>query len=205
MLGFLTSMISRKRLKQVRTAAYAAAEIGEMFEIEESARVVNESGDKSKLTIGSHVLLAGRVHSSPHASIEIGDYCYIASGVRIAAATSVKIGDYVGIASHTFVIDNNNHPIEPAARKAHRIRVAPGGEGYPSDGAAWEMSERAPIVIEDNVWIGMYCYIAKGITIGEGSIVARQSVVTKDVEPYVIVAGNPARVVKRLERPESTK
>ena len=57
----------------------------------------------------------------------------------------------------------------------------------------------APIRIEDKVWIGMDALILKGVTIGEGSVVAARSVVTKDVPPYSLVAGNPARVVKSLK------
>jgi acetyltransferase-like isoleucine patch superfamily enzyme len=54
-------------------------------------------------------------------------------------------------------------------------------------------------MIEDKVWIGMDALILKGVTIGEGSVVAARSVVTKDVPPYSLVAGNPARVVKSLK------
>ena len=72
-------------------------------------------------------------------------------------------------------------------------------EGFHTPAWRWENSEHAPIVIGDNVWIGEYSAILKGVTIGEGSIVASHSVVTKDVPPYTIVAGNPARIVKHLE------
>ncbi len=54
----------------------------------------------------------------------------------------------------------------------------------------------APVTIEDGVWIGAYATILPGVTIGEGAIVAACAVVTKDVPPFTIVAGNPARVVK---------
>jgi len=57
----------------------------------------------------------------------------------------------------------------------------------------------APVTIEDGVWIGAYATILPGVTVGEGAIVAARAVVTKDVPPFVIVAGNPARVVKARE------
>jgi len=200
MIGVLKNYYEKRHIKHALQSCHRNAKIGNMFEIDLGAMIINESGDKSNITLGHHNHLAGKLQTSPHGKIQIGNYCYFSTGAFIGAASVIKIGDYVGIAHYTYVVDNNNHPIEPEARKQHRIRVAPGGEGYPSVGVSWELSEMSPITIEDNVWIGMYCYIGKGITIGEGSIVARQSVVTKDVPPYTIVAGNPAKIVKELKR-----
>ena len=59
-----------------------------------------------------------------------------------------------------------------------------------------------PVRIGSDVWIGFDCCILPGVTIGNGSIVGARSVVCEDVEPYTIVAGNPARVVRRLNKPE---
>jgi acetyltransferase-like isoleucine patch superfamily enzyme len=70
-------------------------------------------------------------------------------------------------------------------------------------GPLWNWNEhvdRKPIVIEDNVWIGERSTILKGVTIGRGSVVGCNSVVTHDVPPYCVVAGNPARIVKRLNK-----
>ena len=68
-------------------------------------------------------------------------------------------------------------------------------------GDAWRptKSDNKPVFIEDNVWIGEFASVLKGVHIGLGSIVASNSVVVKDVPPYSIVAGNPAKVVKRIE------
>jgi galactoside O-acetyltransferase len=62
----------------------------------------------------------------------------------------------------------------------------------------WTDVSSAPIFIRDRVWIGFDAVILKGVTIGEGAIVGARSVVTSDVEPYTVVAGNPARLVRRL-------
>ena len=62
----------------------------------------------------------------------------------------------------------------------------------------WSKIKRAPIVIERRVWIGFNCIILKGITIGEGAVVGAGSMVCRDVPPYSLVVGHPARVVKRL-------
>ena len=61
---------------------------------------------------------------------------------------------------------------------------------------------RKPIVIKDKAWIGFNSIILKGVTIGEGAIVGAGSVVTKDVPPYTIVAGNPARIVREIPENE---
>ena len=58
-------------------------------------------------------------------------------------------------------------------------------------------TEVDPIVIEDDVWIGARVIILKGVTIGKGSIIGAGSVVTKDVEPYSIVGGNPAKLIRK--------
>lgn len=200
MIHLFLNFYENYQKKRTLANCYQNAQIGADFDVETSARINNESGDKANIKIGHNTFLAGKIRTSPHGKVQIGNYCYISTGAFLGAANSITIGDYVGIAHYTFIVDNNNHPVEPEARKEHRIRVAPGGKGYSSVGASWELSDNAPIVIGDNVWIGMYCFIAKGITIGEGAVVARQSVVTKDVAPYTVVAGNPARVVKELKR-----
>ena len=74
--------------------------------------------------------------------------------------------------------------------------------GFSNDNWSWKHAESAPVVIEDNVWIGQYSTILKGVTIGKGAIVATRAVVTKDVPPYTIVAGNPAKVVKKIQYEE---
>ena len=56
----------------------------------------------------------------------------------------------------------------------------------------------APIRIADKAWLGMNVTVLKGVTIGEGAVVAAGSIVTKDVPPWTLVAGNPARVIKEL-------
>ena len=63
----------------------------------------------------------------------------------------------------------------------------------------WNIVKTKPIVIEDDVWVGFNSIILKGVTIGKGSIVAAGSVVSKDVEPFTVVAGNPALVIKKMK------
>jgi galactoside O-acetyltransferase len=62
----------------------------------------------------------------------------------------------------------------------------------------WNGVSIRPVIINDKAWIGFNAILLKGVVIGEGAVVAAGSVVTKDVEPWTMVAGNPARVIKRL-------
>lgn len=93
--------------------------------------------------------------------------------VKIRCSESITICEGAKIAHDVTIMDSDGHTIEY--------------EGY---------MKRKPIVIEKNVWIGTKSVILKGVTIGEGAIVAAGSVVTKDVPAHSLVAGNPARVIK---------
>ena len=200
MLHRVRSFYENYSLKESMKQCRHNAVIQNPFIIEFGAKIINESNDKSTIRLGHHNTLSGLLRTSERGRIEIGSYCAIRTGTYLGAANLIKIGNFVGIAQNTHIFDNNNHPISPKKRIFHRIRVAPEGEDYLSLGAQWELSDSAPIIIEDNVWIGMNCFIGKGVKIGEGAIVARQSVVTKDVPPFTIVAGNPAKVVKKIDK-----
>lgn len=102
------------------------------------------------------------------------------NGAGIQAYTSVKIGPRCILGS-TVIIDSDFHPLDPARRH---------------DPNAPMLS--APIEIGENVWLGGQSAVLKGSTIGENSVVGFRGVVTGDVPANVVVAGNPARVVKQL-------
>jgi len=116
--------------------------------------------------------------------ITIGDNCTIMYRFQCNAAESVKIGNNVLIASNVLITDSD-HVVEPGDLPVtkNRKRVT------------------SPVQIQDNCWIGQNAVILKGVTIGHDSIVGAGAVVTKDVLPYNVVAGNPARVIKILPKP----
>lgn len=143
-----------------------------------------------KIIIGNHAFLDCRLYCFGNGNIIIGDHSSIRYNSRIGAVEQVSIGNYVIVSNHVTIMDNNNHPTHPA----QRMKMI--GSGYGSELWSWKHADAKPVVIHDNVWIGEYARINKGVTIGEGSIVAANAVVTKDVPPYSIVAGNPAVVVK---------
>jgi acetyltransferase-like isoleucine patch superfamily enzyme len=143
----------------------------------------------SKVRAASLRAFKAKVHSTAFISygsrffgpkgIEIGAHSFIGPHVNIVANdTTVKIGDNVLIAAGTKII-GRNHNYES---KDKTIKE----QGY----------VQAPIVIENNVWIGYHVVILSGVTIGEGAIIAAGSVVTKDVGANKIVGGIPARTLK---------
>lgn len=104
------------------------------------------------------------------------------TGATLVAAERITIGDRVLIGANTTIVDTDFHPLAPAARRAD-----------PQAGA------HAPVTIEDDVFIGMQCLILKGVRLGAGCVIGAGSVVTRDVPPGALAAGNPARVVRRRE------
>lgn len=114
----------------------------------------------------------------PHASLTIGDDFGMTGGA-IICEQRVTIGHRVWVGANSVIADTDFHPLDPA----HRMES-------PADGAT------APVHIDDDVFIGMQVLILKGVTIGTGSVIGAGSVVTRNVPANVIVAGNPARVIR---------
>lgn len=190
-----------QQLKRSYNEWYQNATIDNNFEIQLSSQIFNESGNKANIIIGHHCKVLGRMVCKTNGKIAMGNYSALEDGVSIQCLEKITIGHYVNIANDTVVTDNNSHSTRAEDWVKHCITTSPGGPGYPGLGNGWEFSESSPVVIENVVWIGARCVILKGVTIGEGAIVARNSVVTKDIPPYTMVGGNPAKVLKKLEKP----
>lgn len=155
-------------------------------------RIINQNSRES-IVIGDNVTINGELSCSTRGRISIGDNTIIHHGTFIAADNSISIGKCCLIARDVLIQDNNSHPIDPAKRLAQALDYRGHTDTYES--------ENGPIVLEDCVWVGTRSIILKNVTIGSGSIIAAGSVVTKDVPPMSIVAGNPARVVKNIGNP----
>lgn len=144
----------------------------------------------SDIVIEDNCIIEGTLLSAAHGKIHMGKYSKIGSNSHLRCVDKIILGDYSAIANNTVICDNNNHPVNPADRMI--MRQTPIG----SDERSWKHADHAPIIIGKNVWIGEYVRICKGVTIGDGSVVAANAVVTKDVPANCIVAGNPAKIVK---------
>ncbi len=128
--------------------------------------------------IGRRAVFYPGVWISPPYNLEVGDDVDFALDVIVITSGTVKIGSRVLIGYRT-QINSSNHAIPP-----------PPGRIFGS------AADKRPVVIEDDVWIGGNCMIMAGVRIGEGAVVAGGAVVTKDVEPYSIVGGCPARLIR---------
>ena len=117
---------------------------------------------------------------APHSRIIVGDGARL-SGAGVQSNLRVTIGPRCMVSS-TIIIDSDFHQLDPVLRHDSTVPVP-----------------CAPVVLEENVWVGGQSAILKGVTVGENSVVAFRAVVTKDVPPNVVVAGNPARVIKQLD------
>jgi acetyltransferase-like isoleucine patch superfamily enzyme len=126
-------------------------------------------------------------------SVTIGDYSLL-NGALIMAEERIEIGSYCMISWNVGIADGDFHPIDAAQRRIDAIALAPFAENRPPRPPIGT----APVIIKDNVWIGMGAVILKGVTIGENAIIAAGAIVTKDVPANAIVGGNPAQVVKML-------
>jgi acetyltransferase-like isoleucine patch superfamily enzyme len=162
-----------------------------------SARIRNALGDSSKIVIGARSHIRGELMILGHGGrISIGEWCYVGVGTRIWSAATIEIGDRVLISHSVNIFDNLSHPLRASQRHEQAKQIFT--SGHPSE---IDLDEK-PIKIGDDAWIGAGAMVMRGVSVGEGGIVAAGAVVTKDVPAYSIVAGNPAVVVRELSSDE---
>lgn len=139
-------------------------------------------GEKARLRLGANLSVCRGAYFSvwDNSWIEIGRGTYIGNDVFISSSCGLRIGEDSLIGLGTKIMDYDGHPIYLSEPSTSPVR---GGQ-------------KAKITIGNRVWIGFQCLILKGVTIGDGAIVASHSVVTEDVPANAIVAGNPARVIR---------
>lgn len=115
-----------------------------------------------------------------HPSIIIGDNCWIGIRNSFAAIDRIEIGKDVLFAGYVHITDHSH-----------------GYEDINTPISQQKLISKGPVIIEDQCWLGFGCEILSGVHIGRHSVVAARAVVTKDVPPYCVVAGNPAKIVKK--------
>ena len=126
--------------------------------------------------------LQGAIYLENGASLKIGNNVGMSS-TRLWIHESARIGNNVKIGGCVLITDTDAHPMDYMARRSSN-----------------EGTKSAPVVIEDDVWVGAHCIILKGVTIGARSVIGAGSVVTKSIPADCVAAGNPCRVIKSLNQ-----
>ena len=194
---FCSNLIAYGRSMERERLFENSAHIDTSVKILPNAEVENLAGNPDLISIEANSVLRGQLLIFPHGGrISIGQDCYLGDGSKIWSGESIEIGSRVFISHNVNIHDNNAHSIDPQLRYKHFLAIM--STGHPRENTVGIVSQ--PIIIEDDVWIGFNSIIMKGVKIGKCAIVAAGSVVTKDVPEFSIVAGNPAKVVKNIEK-----
>lgn len=137
-----------------------------------------------KLRLGAGCYIRSRRHAPvdlyvAHAgSLEVGPDTFINQGVRISCSRRISIGTGCLIGDDSVILDNDYHALP--------------GEEEPTS---------APVTIGDHVWIATRVIVLRGVTIGDSSVIGAGSVVTKDIPPFSLAVGVPARVIRKVTEP----
>lgn len=136
------------------------------------------------ISIGKNVFMYGPVRltsvkaGAHEGQISIGNSVLITPGVRVSSARSIVIGDHCMLGNHCYLMDSDWHDIYDRNIIVGHAR---------------------PVVLEENVWVGDSAIICKGVRVGRNSVIGAGSVVRRNVPANTVVAGNPARVVRKLD------
>jgi acetyltransferase-like isoleucine patch superfamily enzyme len=161
-----------------------------------NSRVFNHARNPQSIELRQGVFIDGTLEVYEKGKITIDDYTFFGNS-RIYCANSVSIGKGCWIADHVSIMDSNLHPISAKRRFEDAVNFSKGI--FPD---VYSNIPNSPVVIKDSVWIGVSSVVLKGVTIGEGAVIGAGSVVTKDVPPWTIVAGNPARIIREIPEDE---
>lgn len=198
-LGYLLSLIYSRKLLVFFSAIFTIIRTGyysrSFKAFHKTSRVGNGFNGHclQYISVGKNVIIGKNVtltawddfHGQQFSpSIIIGNNSSIGNNSHITAINKIKIGNNVLTGKNILITDNSH-----GSSILEEIHIAPKTRPLYSKGA---------VIIEDNVWIGEKCSIMPGVHIGYGCIIAANSVVTKDVPSYCIVAGIPAKVVKKM-------
>lgn len=155
---------------------------------------------KTYVRIGNDGMIGGRfVFETQEGEVVIGDRVLMESATVICR-TKIAIADDVIIESGVCLYDHTSHSLDYREREKDIKTVVEDhrhGRRFVQS-KDWSVVGAKPIIIQKNAWIGRNVVILKGVTVGEGAVVAPFSVVTRNVEPWTQVGGNPAQPVRSL-------
>jgi acetyltransferase-like isoleucine patch superfamily enzyme len=148
-----------------------------------------------RVRIGAQSIVHCRIAFDGPGVVTIGSRCFIGAS-HLVCHTAITIGDDTIISWGVTIADHDSHAVEWRGR---RNDVSEWMRGQKD----WDSVNIAPVELGSRVWIGFGVTILKGVTVGDGAVIAARSVVTRDVPPNVLVAGTPARIVRHIN--ESTE
>ena len=184
-----------KRYQRERRKLFYAqkAIINETAKIEDVA-VIKNNRDRSCIQIGYKTLFKGEAMTFRHGGqITIGDYCFVGEQTKIWSAKKITIGNRVLISHNVNIHDQISHPLNSAERHEDYKYIFENGFQPELD-----LKEKE-VIIGDDVWIGCNVTILKGVTIGKGAIIGACTLITEDVPEFAVIAGNPARIIKKSD------
>ncbi|MGX1743885.1 chloramphenicol acetyltransferase [Bosea sp. NPDC055353] len=152
--------------------------------------LIDPTAQVRQATLGRYTAIGAR---TIFAESTMGDYSYVVNDANVIYTT---IGKFCSIAAMTR-INPGNHPMHRASQSHFTYRAAAYFDDAEDDAAFFDWRRAHAVTIGHDVWIGHGAIVLAGRNIGTGAVVAGGAVVTKDVAPYTIVAGNPARPVRR--------
>ncbi len=153
--------------------------VGKNVKFYGGVRIVGNSRDAIFIGNGVRILRGATISTTPNGKIMIGDRVHIGEGTIIFSGLSIKIGNDVIIGPQNVIVDSD-----------HRYQDL----SIPMNRQPLSFKE---VSIEDDVWISSNCVITKGVTLGKGAVIGAGAVVKKDIPPYCIAVGVPARVIKK--------
>ncbi len=191
--GRIRRLLQKMLLARKRRAWQKSGHI----DIADSVRIFPETSihaTRGHISIGEGSCIRGSLEvQRDGGEIVIGKNCYVGDRTRIWAAESIIIGDNVLIAHNVNIFDNTTHPLDYLERREDFDGIVNHGS-YEK----FRTLTSAAIEIANDVWIGCNSIILKGVKIGTAAVIAAGSVVTKDIPPFTLAGGNPARVIKQL-------
>ncbi len=152
--------------------------------------LIHPTADVRDCTLGRYTDIGAR---TVLLEVEVADYSYIVNDSNIAYT---KIGKFCSIAAMTR-INPGNHPMHRASQAHFTYRASSYFPGETDDAEFFEWRRAHGVAIGHDVWIGHGAIVLPGRSVGDGAVIAAGSVVTKNVAPYAIVAGNPARAIRQ--------
>lgn len=196
-IGWLTRLLDPRARQAYEAWQQFSARATTAMGVRLGARAwcANVSNDPTRVVLDRGVICRGglRIEVFGQGRIHLGENVYVGDDCLLSSAEGIEVGADTLIAHGVQIFDNDSHPVDPESRQRDFQAIL--------SGSPRETIARAPIKIGRNAWIGFNAIILKGVTIGEGSVVGAGSVVVRDVAPFSVVGGNPAKLIRSLASP----